>query len=251
MKPIFALFYKEILYHRAYPLDLLNLAIGPFFIIGPFVFVAKIYGENIQNSVTMGLIIWYWFSMFFWGVGYGVRDEIEEGVMENIASTPAPLWSLLVAKALDTLLINIYITITILALLKLFANITIVISWVMFIFILLASSFALGSLSFVFAGIVLLTKQASELGNLIQEGVGILAGMTAPTSTLPRAVQWVSAAIPLTYAIQGARNIISGQDAFMEIGVLILFGACLLPLGWYLISKVEFRLRQEGSIGEY
>lgn len=251
MRAVLSLLYKELSYHRIYPLDLISLAISPFFIVAPFVFVAKAHNENLQLAVALGLIVWYWLSMFFWGVGYGVRDEVEEGVIESLLATPAPLRNLLAAKAIDTLLINLYITIALVVLLWLLAGISFHLNWANFFLLFVVSNFSLASLSFVYAAFVLIARQASLAGNLFQEAVGILSGMTAPVSILPKAVRWLSMLIPLTYAIEGARKVAVGQFPYREIAILFVFGAVLLLLGVFLVQKAEGYLRLTGTTGEY
>jgi ABC-2 type transporter. len=251
MRAIFSLLYKEISYHRVYPLDLVSLAISPFFIVAPFVFVAKAHAENLQLSVSLGLIAWYWLSMFFWGVGYGVRDEVEEGVIESLLATPASVIELLAAKAIDTLLINLYITIALVILLWLSAGVSFHLNWIKFFLLFMVSNFALASLSFVYAAFVLVARQASFAGNLFQEAVGILSGMTAPVSVLPKAVRWLSMLIPLTYAIEGARKVAVGQFPYSEMAILFAFGGVLLLSGVLLVKKAEHYVRLTGTTGEF
>jgi len=251
MRAVFSLLYKELSYHRVYPLDLISLAISPFFIVAPFVFVAKAQNENLQLAVALGLIVWYWLSMFFWGVGYGVRDEIEEGIIESLLATPASIRNLLAAKAIDTLLINLYITAALMILLWLLAGIPFHLDWAKFLLLFIVSNFALASLSFVYAAFVLVARQASFAGNLFQEAVGILSGMTAPVSILPKAVRWLSMLIPLTYAIEGARKVAVGQFPYREMAILFVFGVVLLLLGVFFVQKAEGYLRLTGTTGEY
>ncbi len=251
MRAVLSFLYKELTYHRIYPLDLISLAISPFFIVAPFVFVAKAYDENIQLAAALGLIVWYWLSMFFWGVGYGIRDEVEEGVIESLLATPASIRSLLVAKAIDTLLINSYLTVVLVILLWLLAGVSFYLDWAKFLLLFIVSNVALASLSFVYAAFVLVARQASFAGSLFQEAVGILSGMTAPVSVLPRAVRWLSMLIPLTYAIEGVRKIAIGQFPYHELVILLLFSAVLLSLGILFIQKAERYLRTQGTTGEY
>jgi transposase/ABC-type polysaccharide/polyol phosphate export permease len=196
-------------------------------------------------------IAWYWLSMFFWGVGYGVRDEVEEGVIESLLATPASVIELLAAKAIDTLLINLYITIALVILLWLSAGVSFHLNWIKFFLLFMVSNFALASLSFVYAAFVLVARQASFAGNLFQEAVGILSGMTAPVSVLPKAVRWLSMLIPLTYAIEGARKVAVGQFPYSEMAILFAFGGVLLLSGVLLVKKAEHYVRLTGTTGEY
>ncbi len=251
MRTLFWLVYKEIAYHRAYPLDLVSLAISPFFIVAPFVFAAKAYPENVQVGVATGLLVWYWFSMFFWGVGYGVRDEMEEGTLESLLATPISLWQLLAAKALDTMLINVYITLFLVILLQGVAGVGIPLYRPGFGLMFGVSGFALASLSFLYAALVIAARQAAVLGSLVQEALGILSGMTAPTSVFPRALQWGAAVIPLTYAIRGTRRVVQGQMPYFEVVILFLFGSVLFVGGMLAIFLVERHMRKAGEVGEY
>lgn len=251
MRAVLALLYKELSYHRIYPLGLINLAISPFFIVAPFVFITKAYNENLQLAVSLGLIVWYWLSMFFWGVGYGLRDEAEEGVIEYLLATPTPVIIILIAKAIDNLLINLYITIVLIVLLRFLAGVPFCLDWAKFFLLFMISNFALASLSFVYAALVLIARQAIFAGNLFQQAVGILSGMTAPVSILPKAIRWLSMLIPLTHAIEGVRKLASGQFPFREITVLLIFGSVLLLAGILLVRKAERYLRLTGTTGEY
>ncbi len=171
--------------------------------------------------------------------------------MKSVVAAPASIINLLVAKAIDTLLINLYITIVLVGLLGFLAGVPFNLNWAWFFLLFIVSSFALASLSFVYAAFVLVARQASFAGNLFQEGVGILSGMTAPVSILPKAVRLVSMLIPLTYAIEGARKVAVGEFPNREITIVFIFGAVLGVLGVLLVRKAERYLRLTGTTGEY
>ncbi|MFZ5816448.1 MAG: ABC transporter permease [Bacillota bacterium] len=252
MRALIALWTKELLQHRAYPMDLLSLAVSPFLIIAPFLFAAKIYPRaDLHATVAVGLILWYWLSTFFWSVGFGLRDEMEEGVLESLLLAPVPLPTLLLAKALDNLLVNLYITGSILLLLRVVAGVTLPIWSGGFALMLLGASLAFSALALLHAALLLLVKQASGLGNITQEAMGVLGGMTAPVTVLPRPVQWVSGALPLTYAIAGARSALDSALPLREFLVLLGFAAAFGALGLLLLDRAERRLRLTGGAGEY
>lgn len=252
MRATSALFMKQVKYRFAYPFGMVNLAVGPFFIIGPYVFVAKMYSAAyLRNDVAIGLILWYWLSTFFWGGGFGIRDEMEEGVLESIAVTPASLRVLLYAKAVDSFVVSLYITISTVLWLYLFANVSFpsINFGMVIVFLMAALSFT--GLGILYSGLVLLTKQASQLGNLTQEIIGIVSGMTAPTSILPRAVRWLSSILPLTYAIRGAREAFTGRFPTFDIVILVVFSVSLFAIGLFLFSHADRRLRVAGTLGEF
>ena len=112
MRPLFSLVKKELLYMRAYPLDLFNYAISPALLVAPYLLVAKLFGfgQELLDSVAIGLILWYWLSILMWEVGAGVMEEMEEGVWESLLISPVSIPAILGAKALSAVLLNLYIT---------------------------------------------------------------------------------------------------------------------------------------------
>ncbi|MFA5890728.1 MAG: ABC transporter permease [Actinomycetota bacterium] len=252
MRAVLALLRAEMLRRRAYPLQILGLTLSPFLVVGPFVFVGTMFPDpKVRTSVAVGTILWYWLSMLFWGVGFGIREEMEEGVFESIAATPARLQSLLAAKALDVLAGNIYLTVCTFALLRWTANVTVAVPWSRIVPVVMAAAFALSALAVAYAALVLATRQASGIGSMTQQALGALSGMTAPVSTLPRAARWASAAVPLTYAIQGARAALEGRWPWSEIAVLAAFGTGMLVVGLAVFAHAERRARTTGTLGEY
>ncbi|MBI4729448.1 MAG: ABC transporter permease [Acidobacteria bacterium] len=252
MRAVGALLRKELLQHRAYPLDMVSLALSPFLIIAPFVLVAGVYGDrHLLASVAVGLVLWYWLSMYLWGVGFGVRDEIQQGVLEALAATPARLWAMLAAKALDGALVNLYVTIATLALLRIVAGVAPSGSAAGFALVFGAAGLALSGFSALYAALVLVTRQAATLGSISQQVMGIASGMTAPTSVLPRAVRYLSALLPLTYAIRGARLALRGVVPWADVSLLAGLGAGLWLLSGALLARAERAVRRTGSWGEY
>lgn len=252
MRGLLALLRKELLYHRLYPWSLVSMAVSPFLIVSPYIFAARIYpSAELHESVAVGLLLWYWLSTFFWSVGFAVRDEIAEGLLESLLVTPTPLWQLLVAKALDNLLVNLYMTAAVLALLRLLAGVALPVLSPGFPAVMLAAALAFAGLATVYAGLVLTFKQASEVGSLTQDAMGILSGMTEPTAVLPGWIRWVSGALPLTYAIRGGRTALTGVFPAADLAVLTAFGLLLLAGGMALFSRAVHRLRVEGGADEY
>ncbi|MBT9142697.1 MAG: hypothetical protein DDT29_01091 [Dehalococcoidia bacterium] len=253
MHGLWVLFKCELLYWRVYPLSLVNITVSHFLGIAPFLFAAKLFGDcqDFQIFIAVGLILWYWLGTLFWGIGYGVRDSIDEGVLESIAASPTSLHSLLIAKALNCLLQNIFVTATMLLWLWLLLGVRLEPHWGKFFLILALSGVALSGLAMIYAAFVIRVKQAASIGNTVHEALGLLSGMTFPVHILPAGVRVLSSLIPLTYAIQGARNAVLGECIVLEAMMLVLFAVITVPLGWYLVSAADRKLRRSGTWGEY
>lgn len=252
MRALLALVWKELLDYRAYPLDLLNLALSPGLLVAPYLVLAKLFGAgpDFQSSVAVGLLLWYWLSTLFWTVGYGIGEEMEEGVLEALLATPAPLLALLGAKAVAGIMVNFYITAGIVGWLFAF-GIPLPLPWPAFVGIMFLTGLGLAGFCMAFAGLVLLVKRAETIGSGMQTLLGMIAGMTAPPQLLPRAVWVISRAIPLAYGIESARRLLRGDALGEQLAWLLLTGASYAIVGWTLLRRAERRMKAAGTTGEF
>jgi len=252
MQAVWALVYKQWKYRVAYRWNIVNLTIGPFFIVGPYVFASDMYASrSLTQMVAVGVIIWYWFSMFFWGVGYGMRDEMEEGTFESVAVAPGGLGILLAAKGVDSLVVSVYMSISSWVMLHAFARLDMPkLSWTV-LAVILASAVAFAGCGLVLASVNVLAKRAVQVGDVIQQTAGIFSGMTAPTSVLPRAMRLASLVIPLTYAIEAARQALSGRAPGQQLWILSAFALGIWFGGMVLMRYAYERSRVSGTLGEY
>lgn len=78
--------------------------------------------------------------------------------------------------------------------------------------------------------------------NFIIMPLFFLSGALFPLSGLPKAIQTVTYANPLSYGVDGIRGILSGQMHFTyhtDFLVLFVFMVVVLAVGSYLFSKIE------------
>lgn len=252
MRALLALAWKELLDYRAYPLDLLNLALSPGLLVAPYLVVARLFGAGpeFQSSVAVGLLLWYWLSTLFWEVGHGIGEEMEEGVLESLLVTPAPLVTLLGAKAVAGMVANIYITAGIVGWLFAF-GIALPLHWPAFVGVMLLTGLGLGGFCMAYAGLVLLVKRAENIGSGMQTALGMIAGMTVPPQLLPRAVWVLSRALPLAYGIEAARGLLRGDVVGGQLAWLVLAGGAYALVGWTLLRRAERRMKTAGTTGEF
>jgi ABC-2 type transport system permease protein len=98
-------------------------------------------------------------------------------------------------------------------------------------------------------------QKGSALLWLLGSGLWFLSGTMFPIQSLPRPLQLLSHAIPLTYAIGGMRRaLIEGQSLVTmapTLAVLAGFGIVLLPLALAALSRSLRRARQNGTLSFY
>ncbi|MCX7750811.1 MAG: ABC transporter permease [Candidatus Bipolaricaulota bacterium] len=252
MRALGVLFWKELVYFRAYPLNLLNQAVSPALLVAPYLLVARMFGfdAGLTDSVAVGLLLWYWLSTLMWEVGFGIRMEMEEGVLEGLLASPVPIPVLLGAKGLATVVENAYLTACMVGWFFLF-GVRLPVPWPAFVGLLLLSGLGLIGFMLLQAGLVLLLKRADAPGDVIQTGLGTLAGMTMPARLLPRPLWALSRAIPLAYGIEAARGLLLGAPVGFEVLLLAGLGAAYAFVGWRALAWAEVRMRASGTTGEF
>lgn len=250
MRAALAIAWKELLYLRAYPLDLLNYAISPALLVAPYILVARLFGmsPDLVDSVAIGLLLWSWLSVIMWDIAFGPAEEMEEGVFETVFLSPPSFWAILGGRALSTLVLNAYVTGAMLGWLALF-GVRLRIPWASLWGILFLTS--LGVIGFMLAlcGLVLLWKDVR--GDFLQMGLGVLSGMTMPTQLLPRPLWMASRAIPLAYGIEAARRLLEGAPWSGTVPAILGLGWIYALLGWYGLTRAIRRMRVLGTTEEF
>jgi ABC-2 type transport system permease protein len=116
----------------------------------------------------------------------------------------------------------------------------------------LAIALALG---IVAATLQVAFQRGAALLWLLSSGVWFLSGTMFPVESLPRPLELLARAIPLTYAIDGMRRALLDGQPLAAIAptllILAIFGAILLPLALACLSLSLRRARQNGTLSFY
>ena len=123
------------------------------------------------------------------------------------------------------------------------------------ILILLALVVTMCSVGIIAAGFTLVFKQGDPLTRLLAPAAGLLSGMLFPVELMPTWLQYVSRAIPHTYAIEGMRqatlNGASTAELLPALTVLALFAVIMVPIGFFRFEFAMVRAKKEGSLAHY
>lgn len=250
MRAALAIAWKELLYLRAYPLDLVNYAISPALLVAPYILTAKLFGMGAElvDSVAVGLILWYWLSTIMWDIAFGLSEEMEEGIFETLMITPSSVWAVLAGRTLATLFLNAYITAAMLGWFALF-HVRLDLPWASFWAVLFLTGVGIVGFMFGLSSLVLLWKDMR--GDFLQTAFGVLSGMTMPARRLPRPFWLLSRALPLAYGIEAARRLLAGGGFAQEVPVLLALGAAYGFLGWLGLRWAARRMQALGTTGEF
>lgn len=206
--------------------------------------------------VIIGIAFFGFQSVGLYGLSGTIRNEQLQGTLEPmLASRISPLTLCLAGNSFDFLrtLIRAGLFLVLGALVfsvDLSAmNIPVALA---ILFLSLPSFFALGILS---AGFTLAFKKGDPV-NLVYGGLSVLiTGLYFPYELLPKPVQWLAMAFPLTHSLSGLRQALLNGAGFSQVLPQILWlaglGIVLLPLGIVALKLGNRRARKEGSLLQY
>lgn len=252
-----------------YPINVIFSFFDPLIWLTPFYFMGRSFSINGEmtgfskytgNSDFMGfLVVGYMVMSYvqtvFWSIGFSLKEEMQQGVLESNWSAPASRISLLISKSLSKLLIT---TIEII--------ITGVICHFAFGFrvtgdILKAVGFmipgiiGLMGIGVAIAGLVLIAKNANPIIDLSSSIINAMSGSFFPIKVLPKAFMAISLAIPLTYMYDSNRVILINQKPLfslkIEFIILIVSMIVCCIVGNWIFLRIDRKCRDKGILGTH
>jgi ABC-2 type transport system permease protein len=111
--------------------------------------------------------------------------------------------------------------------------------------------FGIGEFS---AAFVVLVKQGDPIRLAYAGAMAVLGGVLFPVESLPEWLQPLTFILPVTHALTGIREGLSGAspiDMAGQIAFLTSLAVVLVPTGMYTFRRALARAKREGSLGEY
>ncbi len=248
---ILTIFKKDMKVQMKYRIIWINRLITPFFMLAPWVFTGNIFSHDLGISILAGGILWYWLNQLFFGVQDAFGDEREEGTLESVVLSPISLKTFIIGESVWVFVECIYITIVTLLMFALFGILSEILITGIFIYFILG--FSLFSFSFFWAPLALLFRRLNTTSFIIQEGIGMLSGVTANIHSYPWWIRSFSMFIPLTFAIIFIRAYLQSNFSTMETSsILLLFLSIFyFIIGYFLFNFAEKKIRKEGAWGTW
>ncbi len=249
-----------------YPLKMLQVFIDPIIWLAPFYFMQKTFssGGSLKgfeqysgNSDFMGfLVIGYMITAYinttFWGLGYTLKDEMWQGVLESNWSTPVNRINLLVSRcSFDFVAVTVENIIT--GIVCYFAfGFTITSSILKFLAFLIPGIIGMLGIGIAVASLVLMAKEANGIIDVSSSLISGLSGGFFPIKVMPRIFMMLALALPLTYLNDSSRAILIGQDTILplkaEFVIILAAMFVLMFIGSFIFMRVERRCRASGNL---
>jgi ABC-2 type transport system permease protein len=265
-----AMAYKELIIMARYPVNFVASFGQTFLIVAIFTLGGSMFfrGSTSGNSsvgnpsgvVVYGFILFMFMGDTLWTIGYNIRNEQVQGVLEQLYLTPVNKFSNLVSRVTNSLVWTSLLCITAAALMTLIiGKLPIYNPWLgLYLLVMaLAGTFGIG---FAFAALTLRIKETAQtVANFLQFGLLILCANFFPFSALPPFILKISHLIPPAYAVDAFRSAMMGfPPGFPELApfpieviITTLFGILMPFLGYLLYCKAENFARRHGSLSTY
>lgn len=224
----------------------LSRAIGPGFRPG---------GVEYFPFLLVGTGVYTFFVMTTQAFLSTVQEAQQTGTMEVLMTTSTPPSQLVVLSSVSAFAGNLLkLAVYVLAGAAIFRAPIHVDVWSCLAVLIFTIAIAM-AVGIAAATIQIAFQKGSALLWLLSSGVWFLSGAMFPIQSLPRPLELVARAIPLSYAVDGMRSaLLQGQSVIAmapTLAVLLAFSVTLLPLTLWGLSSSLQRARQNGTLSFY
>ena len=266
-RALIAITRKSWLHFVRYPLNAIFRMLQPIFWLTPLYFLGQSFaidGDNpgfaaytgsndYMSFILVGSVLASYIGAVLWDMGYALKNEMDQGVLESNWLTPVPRFAFLVGQTVANLITTTIVNGGVLGM-----------GWWLFGFritgnlwqalgVMLPMLLALYGFGFGFAAVVLLMRDANTLIDISDYLLSLFSGSQFPVQALPALLLPLALALPLTYGFDLVRGLLRQSETLLpipyEVAILLLFMLVTVPGGYLIFRRVERRIKQLGTLG--
>src|SRR5690625_1518547 len=260
---------KEWLIHLRYPLNLVMRFVEPLMWMAPVYFLGLSFSEGGQALgfagttgtkdfiayILLGTVVGSYVSAVFWGIGFSLKQEMEQGTLESLWLTPnSRLW-LLVGRSTIGVLITGINTVSVMVGAYFLFGFQMGDAIGKALLILVPTVIGLYGFGIAYAGVVLMLRDANTLTDIGDYLLGLLSGQDFPLTSLPKALLIAGMTLPMTYAIDLLRTLLLGTEPLVAVpgAVAIIIGSMVLFIlgGRIVLERIDARVRRMGTVATH
>lgn len=211
--------------------------------------------EDLAGFLFMGGVISSIVSVAFWTMAMSLRNEMDMGTLEPSWLTPTRRETLVIGRAIQGTLVITIVQAALFAIGIAFFGLRVRAETAWALPAIAVALVAMTGVGFLVASMVLLAKEANFIVDTTNFLFGALSGTAFPITALPAAAQAVAVLLPTTWAVEllrhnaiGARTIV---DPGLELALLVLTAAAILPLGLWAFRRADGYIRVHGAIAQH
>jgi ABC-2 type transport system permease protein len=235
--------------------------------IVPYYFLSRFIGPSVSDSlkpfggdyfsyILVGIVLQEYLTMPVILFSRHIRESQLNGTLEALLSTQTSLNRVILLSACypfvwATVNALLYVGFAVLVFGVKFGAV----NWIGAALTLLSALLVFCGIGILSASFILVFKRGDPFTVLVNTASWVFAGVLYPVSSLPSWLRFVSAVLPIRYAIDGMRGAVLKNASWMELwpslGPLLGFALLTLPLSLVTFHYANRWVRTVGSLNEY
>lgn len=214
------------------------------------------YGNDYFTFVLIGTASLAYFTVALGSFSSGLDEEQQQGTLEPLLASPNdPRLLLLLGAAWPLIFATVQLVAYLIAGGLLFrvefaSSHLLLAAGILFLTVIAFSAVGLAASS-----VMLLSKRTGPVVGLIAATFALLGGVLYPIAVLPRPLQLLAEALPMSHGLDGIRRaLVAHLDTgaiVQDAAVLAGFSVVLFPLALQGFRWAVDRARRQGSLGHY
>lgn len=252
-----------------YPINFIMTIFDPLMWLTPFYFMGKSFSQGgslkgfekyAGNSDFIGfLVVGYMVSAYvatvFWTMGFSLKEEMRQGVMESNWSAPVNRVVLLISKSSFQFLATTFEVVLTGIVCHFAFGFNINSNILKAVGFLIPGIIGMMGLGLAVGAMVLLAKEANAIIDLTNALLAALSGSYFPIKVMSKGFIFLSLLLPLTYIYDSSRAILVNQTPLFSLNqeFMIILAAMVgfWIFGVYVFMRVERRCRSLGILGTH
>jgi ABC-2 type transport system permease protein len=229
-----------------------SLVVTPIFQILLFVYIGRAAGVQSDEFFVIGNAIQYASIPCIFSTTHAIAGERFQQTLAYLLVSPAGRLPLFLGRALPVVANAIFVAAFALLVAGLIMGIDVPVSaWPAIAVVIAVACFACTGLGLITAAIGLRVRETAVLNNIIFGLLLIFTGANVPLDEMPGWMETIGRAVPLTHAIEAARELADGASLGSVTGLLateFLIGVVYTIVGYQAIRLMEYDSRRRASI---
>ncbi|PSB05350.1 ABC transporter [filamentous cyanobacterium CCP2] len=207
------------------------------------------FGDRL-DAIIIGYVLWALMLFILGDIAGGLQQEARTGTLEQLFLSPYSASTVFLMRALSSLLINLFINLSILLIIIAFTGSQIAFPPTLFPPLVAVFMGAYG-ISFAMGSLALLLKQVQQLLSVFQ--FALLFLFTAPVETWTGAAKTLGWFIPMAPGAGLLRDVMARGEGlnWSSLVIALLNGAVYLSFGLFLFRFAERETKRRGKLGGY
>jgi len=197
---------------------------------------------NYFEFVAPGIIAMIVMTAVLTGLAASVSREKERGTLDGILIAPVSRLAIILGKAFAQTIRGLVQGVIVLLLAIFLFGVTVHGSILLIAVIVLLGVFSFVGLGILVSAVASEQETATQLLFMFQFPMLFLSGVFFPIQQMPKAMQYISYALPLTYAVQALRKVMILGAGLLEVRneliILLVFGAITLVVAVPLFKRI-------------